>query len=362
MCSVRPTGLTVKGFIAVMITLKNHSTESLIEVFYPEVKSIPAIRQIQLCAVKRRMKELPSTLDGVSKSRWELLKSKTRISHLRLEDSVVSPTDGFKKYVFSGEESGRFETVRIPLVHRPGSEKYIVCVSSQVGCAAGCAFCATGRMGFKRNLQTWEIVDQIIQIQNDSVYPVRGVVFMGMGEPFLNYRNVTEALKIISDPCGLGIDSKAVTVSTVGVVPMIEKFTEEGFRQRLIVSLTSAIDSKRDQLLPMNLNYPISKIVRALKTYQKVRGRKVTFAWTMMRGVNMGLDEVEALREISQELDMILDVIPVNDTTGRFFPPSEQEYKEFHSLLNEHLKCPVVRRYSGGADVAAACGMLAQNE
>src|SRR5262249_20924500 len=146
------------------------------------------------------------------------------IPHLELLDRTISPTDGFAKYLFRGPTGPEpFEAVRIPLLHRPHDRKYIVCVSSQVGCALGCVFCATGRLGFERNLGAWEIVDQVMQIRADSEHPVRGVVFMGMGEPMLNYDRVMRAAEVMSDPCGLAIDARAITISTVGVVPMIRR-------------------------------------------------------------------------------------------------------------------------------------------
>src|SRR6185369_8339399 len=159
---------------------------------------------------------------------WRLLgqiRERVRIPKLTLVDKVVSPQDGFAKYLFRGDGPGDFEAVRIPLLHRPGDEKYVVCVSSQVGCGLGCVFCATGRMGFQRNLATWEIVDQVTQVQADSPHPVRGVVFMGMGEPMLNYDRVLRAAHIFSEPCGMAITAKAITISTAGVVPGIRRFT-----------------------------------------------------------------------------------------------------------------------------------------
>ena len=134
--------------------------------------------------------------------------------------------------------------------YRPGDEKYIVCVSSQVGCAMGCAFCATGRMGFRRNLATWEIVDQVMQVRDDSPHPARGVVFMGMGEPFLNYARVMRAAEVMAAPCGLAIEGRAITISTVGIVPAIRRFTAERRPYRLIISLTAA-DSDKRRLGPM---------------------------------------------------------------------------------------------------------------
>ena len=164
---------------------------------------------------------------------------------------VVSPQDGFTKYLFHGQGIGQFEAVRIPLLHRPDDFKYVVCVSSQVGCAMGCVFCATGRMGMGRNLAAWEIVDQVVKMQADSPHPIRGVVFMGMGEPMLNYDAVMTAIQILSEPCGMAIAAKAITLFTVGIIPGIRRFTAERHRARLVVSLTSANPLQRRELLPV---------------------------------------------------------------------------------------------------------------
>ena len=195
-------------------------------------------RQIHAAVVRRG--ELPASDEGIAAKLLHEVGRRTAIPHLTLLEQAVSPQDGFAKYLFRGDGPEPFEAVRIPLLHRPDDRKYVVCVSSQVGCAMGCEFCATGRMGFRRNLAAWEIVDQVIKIQADSPHPVRGVVFMGMGEPMLNYDRVIRAAQILSEPCGMAIAGKAITISTVGIVPGIRRFTAEGHIYRLVVSLNSA--------------------------------------------------------------------------------------------------------------------------
>src|SRR5262245_10908497 len=184
-------------------------------------------RRLQSAVVRRDAPEIPATIPEASPRLLDRIRQATAIPRLRVIDKSVSPTDGFAKYLFQGDGPEPFEAVRIPLLHRPGDEKYIVCVSSQVGCAMGCAFCATGRLGFKRNLATWEIVDQVMQVRDDSPYPVRGVVFMGMGEPLLNYDCVMRAAEVMSEPVGLAIDHRAITISTVGIVPAMRRYTAE---------------------------------------------------------------------------------------------------------------------------------------
>lgn len=317
------------------------------------------IRQLQVAVVRENAAEIPAELPHFS---WRMLKQireRTAIPRLTLVDKVVSPFDSFAKYLFKGDGDGQFEAVRIPLMHRPGDEKYIVCVSSQVGCALACAFCATGRMGFQRNLATWEIVDQVTQIQADSPFPVRGVVFMGMGEPMLNYDRVIQAAKIFSEPCGMAINSKAITISTVGIVPGIRRFTAEKHRYRLIVSLTSAISDKRKGLLPVERVHPLPELLEAVREYHAATRRRMTFAWTVLAGINTTREEARALAELTRGLPILLDLIDVNDATGQFRRPSSEEANAFRDYLTEELGMPVQRRYSGGQDIHGACGMLA---
>jgi 23S rRNA (adenine2503-C2)-methyltransferase len=244
-------------------------------------------------------------------------------------------------------------------LHRPEDPKFVVCVSSQVGCAMGCEFCATGRLGFLRNLAAWEIVDQVIKIQADSPHPVRGVVFMGMGEPMLNYDNVIQAAKIFSASYGLAIGGKAITISTAGVVPGIRRFTAEGHIYRLVISLNTADPDVRRRLMPVEKLHPLPELVAAMREYHEATGRRVLLAWTMMAGVNTRDEDAQMLADLTRGLPIKLDLIDVNDPTGRFRPPSHEELNAFRDALTAKLGVPVARRYSGGRDIHAACGMLA---
>ena len=314
-------------------------------------------RQLLATALKRG--ELPALGgDLTSRLRDDLL-ALTKIPHLTQVQKVVSPQDGFTKYLFQGHGMGQFEAVRIPLLHRPDDLKYVACVSSQVGCAMGCVFCATGRMGFGRNLAAWEIVDQVVKMQADSPHPIRGVVFMGMGEPLLNYEAVMTAIGILSEPCGMAIAAKAITLSTVGIIPGIRRFTAERHRARLVVSLTSADPLQRRELLPVEHRNPLPDLMQALREYHAVSGQRVTLAWTMMSGVNVGEGDAQKLAELTSGLPIKLDLIDVNDPSGRFRPPSPAELRDFRDVLRVKLGMPVARRYSGGSDIHAACGMLA---
>jgi 23S rRNA (adenine2503-C2)-methyltransferase len=316
-------------------------------------------RRLQHAVVRRGAAEVPVALPEVSPRLLRAVREATSIPRLELIEKSVSPADGFAKYLFRGDGPDPFEAVRIPLLHRPGDEKYVVCVSSQVGCALGCVFCATGRMGFRRNLATWEIVDQVIRVRDDSPHPVRGVVFMGMGEPLLNYERVMAAARVMTDSCGLAIDARAITVSTVGVVPLMRRFTRERQPYRLVVSLTAADHEKRRRLLPIEDTHPLPELMAAVREHQQATGERVMLAWTMLAGVNTSPEDARRLAELTAGLPVKIDLIDVNDATGQFTPPSAEELRAFRDALSAELGQPIVRRYSGGKDIHGACGMLA---
>jgi len=341
------------------ILLKNHTADELHGLLAQQGVSPRLARRLQAAVVGQGATEVPGELTEVSPRTLERIRLAVVIPRLTVLDKAVSPHDGFCKYLFLGEGTEPFEAVRIPLLHRPEDPKIIVCVSSQVGCGMGCVFCATGRMGFKRNLETWEIVDQVVRIQAESEHPVRGVVFMGMGEPLLNYDRVMKAAQILSEPCGMAIAAKAITISTVGIVPMIRRFTTERRPYRLVVSLTSADPFRRRQLLPIETRHPLPELMDALRNYHNVSGRRVTLAWTLMSGINTSAEDARQLARLTNGLPIILDLIDVNDPTGRFQAPSPVELNHFRDALRAEVGMPVVRRYSGGQDISGGCGMLA---
>lgn len=341
------------------VRFKEHTAEELHALLRPLGVDARLARRLQAAVLKQAAAEVPLQLPEVPRRLLERVRQAAVIPRLTQVEKAVSPRDGFAKYLFRGNGTEVFEAVRIPLLHRPEDRKYVVCVSSQAGCAMGCVFCATARLGFRRNLAVWEIIDQVMQVQADSEYPVRGVVFMGMGEPFLNYERVLQAARILSEPCGLALDAKAITVSTVGIVPMIRRFTAERRPYRLVVSLTSADPVRRRELLPVEQHYPLPELLAAVREYHQATGRRVVLAWTMLSGINTRPEDARALAQLTAGLPVLLDLIDVNDPTGRFQPPSAAELDAFRDALRVELGMPVVRRYSGGQDVFAGCGMLA---
>jgi 23S rRNA (adenine2503-C2)-methyltransferase len=289
--------------------------------------------------------------------------------------------DGFVKYLFQVPGGHAVEAVRIPLpdpadaralkARRRAGEaaelealptaKYTVCLSSQVGCALACDFCATGRLGGVRSLKTWEIVAQQRRIAAEADHPVRGVVFMGMGEPFLNYENVIRAARIFSDPAGAAIAAKAISISTAGVVPAIRRFTSEGHRYRLIVSLGAPAPAQRRVLMPIEDRWALPELMDAVRAYAEASGARVTLAYVVLGGINASPAHARQLAELTAGLRVKINLIDVSDETGRYRPPDADELASFRAAL-EALGAPVVRRYSGGADIGAACGRLAATQ
>ncbi|MDB4968743.1 MAG: Ribosomal large subunit methyltransferase [Myxococcales bacterium] len=274
---------------------------------------------------------------------------------LEVVDRRRDPADNFMKYLFKLADGALVEAVRIPIF----DDKYTLCLSSQAGCPLDCVFCATGRLGFTRNLETWEIVEQLRIVRDEADRPIRGVVFMGMGEPFLNYDNVIRAARIFADPSGGAISGRAITISTSGVVPAIRRFTDERHPYRLAISLTAATRARRRSLMPAaEKTWPIEELIDAAREHAAVTRQRVTLEYVAIAGVNCGADDAAALVELLRGIPVRINLIDVNDATGRFTPPSDAERRAFIDAL-QPLGAPIVRRYSGGKDVNAACGMLA---
>jgi len=275
---------------------------------------------------------------------------------VEIVERATDPSDGFVKYLFRLHDGAVAEAVRIPL-EREG--RFTICVSSQAGCAMGCDFCATGRLGLRRSLEAWEIVAQFVAVRDEAPGAVTGALFQGQGEPLHNYDNVLRAAEILAHPCGGRIAAEAITISTVGLVPAIHRFARERRPYRLIVSLTSAIEERRRALVPAASAWPVAELADAVRAYQRAAGGRATVAWVVLGGINTGRDEVDALRALFAGVPLRLNLIDVNDARpDGYRRATPAEWSSFRDALRT-LEVPVVRRYSGGAAKHAACGMLA---
>ena len=283
------------------------------------------------------------------------------LPNLKLIHTLTSPIDGFQKLIFETEDNLKIETVIIPL---HVENRVSICLSSQVGCVMACDFCATARMTSRRNLKSWEILDQMRQaraLATSHGKKVTGAVFMGMGEPFLNYDNVMIAAEHLCFPVANAITSKAITISTVGLVQEIDRFTNENRPFRLSISLGSAFDNKRKKLIPVAARTSVIDLMAAAKRHAIARKDRVMLAYVCISEENILEEDAKELAKIIGETKVRLDLIDVNDSTGKYKKPSEEEIKQFRDWLNFYLKQPVARRYSGGSDIRAACGTLEGN-
>ena len=319
----------------------------------------------------------PGAVRGLSHALGARLAQETEWPDLQVVERRRA-ADGFVKYLFRTADGHEIEAVRIPLPdpaaaralkerRRAGeaaglealpTAKYTVCLSSQVGCALACDFCATGRLGGIRSLKTWEILAQLRLIAAEADHPIRGAVFMGMGEPLLNYDNVIRAARILSDPAGPAIAAKAISISTAGVLPAIRRFTAEGHRFRLILSVGAPAAEQRRLLMPIEDRWPLTEVLAAVRDHATAHGVRATLAYVVIGGVNASPAHAEALGRLLGDLRVKLNLIDVTDETGRYRRATPEELAAFRDALVA-LGVPVVRRYSGGAEIGAACGTLA---
>lgn len=323
-------------------------------------------RRVLAWVVSHGRTDLDAMRRPVRRALREALLTHSSMARPEVLDRVEDPVDDAVRYLFRAEDGALFEVVRIGL-HKPGH--YTLCLSSQAGCAMACAFCATGRLGLGRHLLAEEIVASFCTVRDEAPGRVSGAVFMGQGEPLHNEEEVLRAAATLVHPCGGRIGRKALTISTVGLVPPIRRYTAAGHPYRLIVSLTSAVQARRAELLPVAARWPVAELAQAVRAHFEATGRPVTLAWVLMGGVNHGPDEVAALARHfgprpGEAPWVKINLIDVNDTAARdglartFRRATDAERSAFHDALSA-VGFPVIRRYSVGRSEDAACGMLA---
>ncbi|MDP7441423.1 MAG: 23S rRNA (adenine(2503)-C(2))-methyltransferase RlmN [Verrucomicrobiota bacterium] len=279
--------------------------------------------------------------------------------------------DGTVKFLWRLADGELIESVLIPAsIGRDGSQsgRRTLCVSSQVGCAYGCTFCASGLMGYRRNLDASEIVDQVLAVERwhlargaESPKPepmVNNIVMMGMGEPLANYDNLIRALEIFNSPWGLNIGARKITVSTSGLAPQIRRLSGTPQQYHLAISLHGATDEVRDQIMPVNRKYPLEELVSACEAYQQAKGRMIWVEYILIDGVNTGPEQVEALSSLAKRLQCKVNLIPYNPVDGIGLQrPSDETVVQFCDALHQR-GVRVTMRIEKGTDIDAACGQL----
>src|SRR6202140_65345 len=272
-------------------------------------------------------------------------------------------TDGAIRYLFelgpSVKEKARAASVEA--VFMPSEGRQTICASTQAGCAVNCQFCLTAQLGLIRNLSPGEILAQMLMAleeNKDTLVPHTNIVFMGQGEPLLNYEAVLTACRILQDPTGVGIPAKRVTISTSGIVPGIERLATESERPKLAISLNASNDAQRDALMPINRKYPLAALLRACRKYPLRSWEFLMFEYVMLGGINDSLDDAKRVVKLLAGLKCKVNLIPWNPGDLPYRESSEEAIAAFQELLIERGIATFVRR-SRGRDVMAACGQLA---
>ena len=290
----------------------------------------------------------------------ELLSEKAYIPFLNLLKQQVSKIDKTEKFLFKLEDGNTIETVLL----RHKDKRNTLCISSQVGCPVKCAFCATGQDGFVRNLDVNEIINQVYTVERRLTKQgsnINNIVFMGMGEPLLNLSNVLKALDILSNENGINISKRKITISTSGIVPNIEKILLEKLPIELAISLHSAINAKRDMIIPVNRSYPLEDLYAILQEYQRQTKRRISFEYIMINDFNVSDIDANAPADFVHEFDHVVNLIPYNPVAGTEFErPSEKKIEKFFTFLKDVRKVNVTLRREKGTDIDGACGQLRQ--
>lgn len=282
------------------------------------------------------------------------------LAPLAIIDKQIS-YDGTRKYVFEYYDGTRVEAVGIPSSEskRDGTPQHLtVCFSTQAGCAMACAFCATGTEGLSRNLSSGEMVSQIVAVQQDFNARITNVVSMGQGEPFQNYHSVLDALRYLNNPKGLAIGARHITLSTCGIISGIEKLSHEPEQFTLAVSLHAARQSLRDQLMPRCASQTLTQLKSALMSYVAHTGRRVSFEYLLIQGVNDSPEDLQALQEFCEGILCHVNLIPFNAVDESPYQPSPQNTQQHWVRTLKHTGIESTVRQSRGSDIDGACGQL----
>ena len=297
-----------------------------------------------------QMSNLPNDLIQFLTENFKLNKSKV--------NTIKKSSDGTIKFAIQLYDNLIVEAVLIP-----SNKRITACVSSQVGCSLDCNFCATSKIKKMRNLESYEIFDQIMLLNKESINhfssPITNIVFMGMGEPLLNYKNVIESIDQITSDFGIGISYKKITVSTSGISKMIKKMADDNVKFNLAISLHTALEKTRNKVMPFSKSFPIKELVDSLEYWYKKIKRKITFEYLIWKEINDDFKHINALVSICKRIPSKVNIIEYNDTDDSVFQNADDKWINNYLTTLKENRIPVSVRRSRGKDIDAACGQLA---
>ena len=282
-----------------------------------------------------------------------LIAAEFTLNPLQLLEITGEENAATQKFLFECSDGEKIESVLMR-----EKDRVTVCLSSQVGCALDCKFCATGTMGIKRNLTVGEIIAQYLILLSRSKDRITNVVFMGMGEPLLNYDSVVKAAKLLNDSDGINIGARHITISTAGVIPGIIRFTEDKLRYKLAISLNAADQKQRVRIMPIAIKYKLDELLESAWRYYNSTRNFITFEYVLMDGINNSANDAKKIIELINDLPCKLNVIPYNETDGAYKRPGNNAINAFLQNFKD-VPFTVTTRWSKGSDINAGCGQLA---
>lgn len=305
-------------------------------------------------------------MKNIGDSTKNILIENTKLLPLKERQEKIS-SDGTRKYLWELQDGALIESVLLAHEGDITRSRNTLCLSTQVGCPMGCAFCATGKLGFTRNLNTAEIVSQVLDLtrlrqKEQPEFKIQNLVYMGMGEPLLNLSAVLKSIRILNNPAGQNIGIRRITVSTCGLVPQIDELAEENLDIVLAVSLHAPNNTLRETMMPVNKKYPLEQLMSACKRYIDKTGRRITFEYALIKDINDKKMHAEQLAVLLYGLNANVNIIPVNSFGNNGYSrPDLARVKEFAALLKKKSINTVIREEKG-SDIDAACGQLAGKE
>ncbi len=334
-----------------MIALKNLTEEELKQ--FMKTIDEPAYRGSQIYSWIYKGAKSFDDMKNIPKTLKEKLEKVSYIGNLKLELKLESKIDNSKKYLFELNDGNIIETVMMEY-----EDRITVCISNQVGCRMGCKFCASTLDGLIRNLDPWEIIDQILKVQEDTKKRISNLVLMGSGEPLDNFENTKKFLKLVNDKNGLNIGYRHITLSTCGIVPKMKELADIKIPINLALSLHSPYDDKRVEIMPVAKSYKIKDILDACRYYIKSTNRRVTIEYSLIKGVNDSEKEAKELIKLLKGMLCHVNLIPVNNVEERDFKrPDKSHIYKFKEILEKN-NIPTTVRNSMGSDIGGACGQL----